>query len=45
MHPKHSWNINNNTNWNTYKNAIENRIGYNPPVIMKIQNRLYTAQQ
>ena len=31
MHPKHSWNINNNTNWNTYKNAIENRIGYNPP--------------
>ena len=31
MHPKYSWKINNNTNWNTCKNAIENRIGYIPP--------------
>ena len=47
MHPKYSWKINNNTNWNTCKNAIENRIGYTPPTpaIMKIQNRLYTVQQ
>ena len=26
IHPKYSWKINNNTNWNTYKNAIENQI-------------------
>ena len=28
IHPKYSWEINNNTNWNTYKNAIENKIEY-----------------
>ena len=31
IHPKHSWKINNNTNWSTYKNVIENEIEYNPP--------------
>ena len=31
MHPKYSWKINNNTNWNTCKNTIENKIEYNPP--------------
>ena len=31
IHPKYSWKINNNTNWNTYKNVIENEIEYNPP--------------
>ena len=42
--PKYSQKINNNTNWNTYKNAIENKIEYNPPII-KNQNRLYTILQ
>ena len=31
IQPKYSWKINNNTNWNTYKNVIENKIEYNPP--------------
>ena len=31
IHPKYSWKINNNTNWNIYKNTIENKIEYNPP--------------
>ena len=31
IHPKYSWKINNNTNWNTCKNAIENKIEYKPP--------------
>ena len=35
VHPKYSWKINNNTNWNTYKNTIENEIEYNPQAIIK----------
>ena len=31
IHPQYSWKINNNTNWNTYKNAIGNEIEYNLP--------------
>ena len=31
IHPRYSWKINNNTNWNIYKNTIENIIEYNPP--------------
>ena len=31
LQPKYSWKINNNTNWNTCKNVIENGIEYNPP--------------
>ena len=30
------WKINNNTNWNTYKTPIENKIEYNPQPIIKI---------
>ena len=30
IHPKYLWKINNNTNWNTYKTPIENKIEYNP---------------
>ena len=31
IHPRYSWKINNNTNWNIYKNTIENITEYNPP--------------
>ena len=42
IHPKYSWNINNNTNWNTYKNAMKIK---QKQAIIKIQNRQYTVQQ
>ena len=31
-YPKYSWKINNNTNWNAYKNTIENKIECKPRV-------------
>ena len=44
MHPKYSWKINNNTNWNTCKNAIENKIEYNPPAnYQDLEQALYSA--
>ena len=35
IHSKYSWKINKNTNWNTYKKTIENKIEYNPQPITK----------
>ena len=35
IHPKYSWKINNNANWNIHKNTTENKIEYETQPITK----------
>ena len=44
MHSKYSWKINKNTNWNAYKNTIENKVECNPPTnYQELEQIMYSA--